>query len=77
MDLLLSWGADPEFRNRIGQSAIDIAVNVGDEGVVEKLREAKKTIVPKPVHARTIRYREDIPEDLVIRYVNVIGRGRC
>lgn len=77
MDLLLSWGADPEFRNRIGQSAIDIAVNVGDEGVVEKLREAKKTIVPKPVHARRIRYREDIPEDLVIRYVNVIGRGRC
>lgn len=55
IDFLLSWGADPHFQNQDGQSAIDIAVDVGDEGIVEKLCEARSKTIPKPVHSKTAR----------------------
>lgn len=57
LDLLLSWGADPEYRNRLGESPIDKAINIGDEGVVEELREARSKYSPKPVDSPTIRCR--------------------
>ena len=37
LNLLLSWGADPHFRNDDGESAIDIAASIGDEGVLDLL----------------------------------------
>lgn len=41
LELLLSWGADPEFLNSDGQSAIGMALELGDEVVVKKLEAAR------------------------------------
>lgn len=60
LDLLLSWGADPYLRNSQLESAIDKAVQIGDEYVVETLRSAVLRFTPKPVDPRTILYREEM-----------------
>lgn len=60
LDLLLSWGADPCLRNNQSESAIDKAVEIGDDYVVEILKSAALRYTPKPVDPRTILYREEI-----------------
>lgn len=64
MELLLSWGADPEFRNGDGQSAIDMALDGGDEIVVEKLREARLKYPMKSVEPQTIQNRDEMTKKL-------------
>ncbi len=64
LELLLSWGADPNFRNDVDQSAIDIAEEVGDEGVLEILKGAGSKYLPKPVDPEWIRYRMAVTEEL-------------
>ena len=54
LDLLLSWGADPYLRNNQGESAIDMALILGDEGVVRMLENAGSRYIPKPVNPQTI-----------------------
>ncbi|CAF9915083.1 MAG: hypothetical protein ALECFALPRED_009973 [Alectoria fallacina] len=63
LELLLSWGADPKFQNRHGQSATDFALMVGDESVVAKLREAPSKHTSKPVNPETICYRDKMTKE--------------
>ena len=58
LNLLLSWGADPHFRNDDGESAIDMASRIGDEGVSELLKSANLKYLPKPMKLGTIQYRD-------------------
>ena len=58
LNLLLSWGADPHFRNDDGESALEIASKIGDEGVLEMLESASLKYLPKPAKPGTIRYRD-------------------
>ena len=55
LDLLLTWGADPDFHNYDGQSAIDIALEIGDENVVERLAAASSNYSPSPMSSERIR----------------------
>ena len=71
VDLMLSWGADPEFRNNLGESAIDMAL--GDESVVAQLREAATKHLPKPVNPQTILQREDMMKAVSIRRMDRDG----
>ena len=71
LNLLLSWGADPGFRNNHGESAIDKALEVGDEAVVKILEGVGSKFTPKPVNPETIRYRDEMtkmyfPDDAIL-----------
>ena len=63
---LLSWGADPHFRNDLGESAIDIASRIGDEGVLELLESASLHYVPKSTQPGTFQYR-----DVMMNYLRI------
>ena len=62
LNLLLSWGADPHFRNDDGESAIDIASRIGDEAVLEMLESASLKYPPKQMEPWTIEHRDAILE---------------
>lgn len=66
LDLLLSWGADPYFQNRRLESAIDKAVEMRDEDVVEILKSAALRYTPKPVDPRTMLYREEMTKNIFL-----------
>ena len=51
MELLLSWGADPYYRNDIYYSAWDLVVEVGDERIVEVFKNAGSKYIPKLVES--------------------------
>ena len=44
VDLLLAHGADPDIRNRAGKSPLDLAIDMGNAQLIEKLRHAGKAI---------------------------------
>ena len=67
LNLMLSWGADPHFRNDDSESAIEIASNIGDEGVLEMLESAGLNYLPKPPEPGTIQYRDVMMKFLRIK----------
>ena len=67
LDLLLSWGADPHFRNDDGESAIDIVSKIGDEFVLESLESASLKYLPKSMEPKDNliqRGNDEIPSRL-------------
>ena len=58
VELLLSWGADPYFRNNVGHSALDIAVKFGHD-FVETVKEANSKYVREPVNPQIIQYKDE------------------
>ncbi|NIJ66413.1 ankyrin repeat protein [Sphingomonas leidyi] len=44
VDLLLAHGADPDTRNRAGKSPLDLAIDMGNAQLIEKLRHAGKAV---------------------------------
>ncbi|WP_448661571.1 ankyrin repeat domain-containing protein [Sphingomonas sp. CJ20] len=44
VDLLLAHGADPNSRNKVGKSPLDVAIELGDPKLIERLRNASKTV---------------------------------
>ncbi len=59
LELVLSWGADPYYRNDHGESAIDKALEYGDEGAAEILRKASSRYTAKAMDPRPERYRAE------------------